>query len=97
MDEILSSQGDSTLMFTMDTTGSMSQEIKAAKAIAKQIISATRDFEVDYILSPFNDPSKPSINPFSTNVPLLYPLKKHKTTFFLYPLKTSENLRFSGV
>ena len=85
MDEILSSQGDSTLMFTMDTTGSMSQEIKAAKAIAKQIISATRDFEVDYILSPFNDPSKPSINPFSTNVPLLYPLKNIKPPFFYTP------------
>merc|ERR1719427_109845 len=34
----------------------MKQEINAAKAIAKQIISATRDYEVDYILSPFNDP-----------------------------------------
>lgn len=58
MDEILSSQGDSTLMFAIDTTGSMSDEIHAAKAIAKQIINATRDFKVDYILSPFNDPRK---------------------------------------
>ena len=58
MDEILSSQGDSTLMFAIDTTGSMKDEIQAAKAIAKQIINATRDFKVDYILSPFNDPRK---------------------------------------
>lgn len=58
MDEILSSQGDSTLMFAIDTTGSMKDEIHAAKAIAKQIINATRDFKVDYILSPFNDPRK---------------------------------------
>jgi len=56
MNEILSSQGDATLMFTMDTTGSMKDEINAAKAIAKQIIDSTRDFDVDYILSPFNDP-----------------------------------------
>ena len=33
-------------------------EIKSAKAIAKQIINKKRDFEVDYILSHFNDPSK---------------------------------------
>ncbi|XP_057291426.1 hemicentin-1-like isoform X2 [Hydractinia symbiolongicarpus] len=54
--QILSSQGNSTLMFVMDTTGSMIDEIAASKAIANSIINATRDFEVDYILSPFNDP-----------------------------------------
>ena len=58
MNKILSAQGDSTLMFAIDTTGSMGLEIKAAKAIAKEIISVTRDSEVDYILSPFNDPGK---------------------------------------
>ena len=58
MNKILSAQGDSTLMFAIDTTASMSDEIQAAKAIAKAIISVTRDFEVDYILSPFNDPGK---------------------------------------
>ena len=63
MDEILSSQGDSTLMFAIDTTGSMRDEIHAAKAIAKQIINATRDFKVDYILSPFNDPRKSKFTP----------------------------------
>ena len=58
MDKILSAQGYSTLIFTIDTTGSMSDEINAAKAIAKQIINVTRESEVDYILSPFNDPGK---------------------------------------
>ena len=58
MNKILSAQGDSTLMFAIDTTASMYDEIQAAKAIAKAIISVTRDFEVDYILSPFNDPGK---------------------------------------
>ena len=43
-------------MFTIDTTSSVAQEIIAAKAIAKSIIDATRDFNVDYILSPFSDP-----------------------------------------
>lgn len=56
MDKILSVQGDSTLIFAIDTTGSMGEDIQAAKAIAKEIISVTRDSEVDYILSPFNDP-----------------------------------------
>lgn len=58
MDEILSAKGDSTLIFVIDTTGSMGNDIKAAKAIAKQIINIKRDSKVDYILSPFNDPSK---------------------------------------
>ena len=56
MDKILSIQGDSTLIFAIDTTGSMGEDIQAAKAIAKEIISVTRDSEVDYVLSPFNDP-----------------------------------------
>ena len=56
MDKILSVQGDSTLIFAIDTTGSMGEDIQAAKAIAKEIISVTRDSEVDYVLSPFNDP-----------------------------------------
>ena len=56
MDKILSVQGDSTLIFAIDTTGSMGEDIQVAKAIAKEIISVTRDSEVDYILSPFNDP-----------------------------------------
>ena len=47
-----------TLMFAIDDTGSMSDEIKAAKAIAQYIVNHERsDTEVDYILSPFNDPS----------------------------------------
>ena len=58
MDKILSAQGDSTLIFAIDTTGSMAEGIKAAKAIAKEIISVTRESQVDYILSPFNDPGK---------------------------------------
>ena len=56
MDKILSVQGDSTLIFAIDTTGSMGEDIQVAKAIAKEIISVTRDSEVDYILSPFSDP-----------------------------------------
>ena len=59
MYRILSAQRYSTLIFAIDTTGSMSDEISAAaKAIAKRIISATPESEIDYILSPFNDPSK---------------------------------------
>lgn len=51
-------EGGSTLIFTIDTTGSMSNEIAEAKNIATDIINMPRLDGVDYILSPFNDPCK---------------------------------------
>ena len=51
-------KGDATLMFAIDTTGSMRDEIAAAKGIANYIINMPRKFPVDYILSPFNDPGR---------------------------------------
>ena len=57
-EEVFAKRGDATLMFVVDVTGSMKDEILAAKAIAKTIIQETREFDVDYILSPFGDPSK---------------------------------------
>jgi len=55
--ELMLESGGGTLMFAIDTTGSMAQEINAAKAIATSIVKRKRQFPVDYILSPFNDPS----------------------------------------
>lgn len=52
----MSVKGDVTLMFAIDDTGSMGDEIQAAKDIAKSIVNHPRDEKVDYILSPFNDP-----------------------------------------
>ena len=52
----MSVNGDVTLMFAIDDTGSMSGEIGAAKDIAKAIVNQARDEKVHYILSPFNDP-----------------------------------------
>ena len=57
-EEYLSISGLVTLMFVIDDTGSMSEEIKAAISISEQIVKAKRDYDVDYILSPFNDPGK---------------------------------------
>ncbi|PFX31691.1 Hemicentin-2 [Stylophora pistillata] len=46
-----------TLAFAIDDTGSMATEIEAAKAIAKYIINTPREnMDIDYVLSPFNDP-----------------------------------------
>ena len=56
--ELILENGGGTLMFAIDTTGSMAQEINAAKAIATSIVNRRRQFPVDYILSPFNDPCK---------------------------------------
>ena len=55
-DTFMSVNGDVTLMFAIDDTGSMSGEIQAAKDIAITIVNQKRDEKVDYILSPFNDP-----------------------------------------
>ncbi|CAH3164627.1 unnamed protein product [Porites lobata] len=57
-DSFLAVQGDVGLMFAIDDTGSMGNEIEAAKKIAKDIINY-RERKVpikEYILSPFNDP-----------------------------------------
>ena len=46
-----------TLMFAVDDTESMYQEIQAVKDIATYIVKIRRPYlEVDFILSPFNDP-----------------------------------------
>ena len=55
-DTFMSVNGDVTLMFAIDDTGSMRGEIQAAKDIAKAIVNTPRNEAVDYILSPFNDP-----------------------------------------
>lgn len=55
---LLGITGDVSLIFVIDTTGSMGDEIEAAKKIAKAIAAHTRDSPVEYILAPFSDPSK---------------------------------------
>ena len=56
--DLMLMNGGATLIFTMDTTGSMKDEIDAAKSIANAVMTTPRKFPVDYILSPFNDPGK---------------------------------------
>ena len=55
-DTFMSVNGEVTLMFAIDDTGSMSDTIEAAKDIATSIINHPRKEKLDYILSPFNDP-----------------------------------------
>ena len=55
-DRFMAVYGDTTLIFAIDDTGSMHNEIQAAKDIAKSIVNTAREIRVDYILSPFNDP-----------------------------------------
>ena len=57
-DILLGITGDVSLVFVIDTTGSMGDEIEAAKTIVKAIAAHPRDSSVDFILSPFSDPSK---------------------------------------
>ena len=58
-EKVIGNQNDNkaTLMFAVDDTGSMYQEIQAVKDIATYIVNFPRpNLEVDYILSPFGDP-----------------------------------------
>ena len=58
-EKVIGKQNDNkaTLMFAVDDTGSMYQEIQAVKDIATYIVNKSRpNLEVDFILSPFNDP-----------------------------------------
>ncbi|XP_044182994.1 von Willebrand factor A domain-containing protein 7-like [Acropora millepora] len=62
-DRFMAVQGDVSLMFVMDDTGSMGREIEAVKSIAIDIMNYDRQAPIiSYILSPFNDPY-PSGNP----------------------------------
>ena len=60
-DKMQALDGGVTLIFAIDTTGSMYNDINSAKKIARYIIdnvtsSGETTMEVDYILAPFNDP-----------------------------------------
>ncbi|XP_067023629.1 hemicentin-2-like [Acropora muricata] len=56
-DSFMAVQGDVSLMFVMDDTGSMGDEIKAVKSMAIDIMNYDRQAPINlYILSPFNDP-----------------------------------------
>ena len=57
-EKFLNINGSVTLIFAIDDTASMRSYIDGAIAIAIKIVTAKRDYAVDYILSPFNDPSK---------------------------------------
>lgn len=56
--EFFALDGKVTLTFAIDTTGSMADEIAAAKQIAIDVINIKRNNPVDYILSPFGDPGE---------------------------------------
>ena len=62
-DRFMAVQGDVSLMFVIDDTGSMGGEIQAVKNIAIDIINYQREAPITtYILSPFNDPGKSTID-----------------------------------
>lgn len=54
--QLVVKEGDTSLIFVIDETGSMANEIRTAKAIALAIIKEKRNGNVSYILSAFNDP-----------------------------------------
>ena len=55
-DSFMAVKGDVSLIFVVDDTGSMSNEIQSVKKIAIAVANYPREAPVEYILSPFNDP-----------------------------------------
>lgn len=56
-DGFMAVHGDVSLIFVIDYTGSMREEIQSTKNIAIEIIRRARRNPIsNYILSPFNDP-----------------------------------------
>ncbi|KAL9960310.1 hypothetical protein ACROYT_G033755 [Oculina patagonica] len=55
-DSFMAVDGDVSLIFVIDDTGSMRSVIEAVKKIAISVINFERKAPVEYILSPFNDP-----------------------------------------
>ena len=77
-DSFMAVQGDVSLMFVMDDTGSMGREIEAVKSMAIDIMNYERQAPINlYILSPFNDPypSGKSKNLLMTEQTVLAPYK----------------------
>ena len=57
-------------MFVIDSTGSMKDDIEAAKAIAKEIILHKREVPVSFILSAFGDPGMYRLEVSPLNSPI---------------------------
>lgn len=55
-DSFMAVKGDVSLIFVVDDTRSMWDEIEAVKKIATAVVNYPREAPLDYILSPFNDP-----------------------------------------
>ena len=53
------------LAFAVDTTGSMREEIEAAKGVIRNLLSSEEDGPICYVLQPFNDYQDGSFDPAS--------------------------------
>lgn len=65
INSFMAQNGEVSLMFVVDDTGSMSNEIEAVKRIAIAVVNYNRTGPVNYILAPFNDPMTGIVNNFS--------------------------------
>ena len=73
--DFLALHGEVTLMFALDVTGSMHDEIKASKEMIKKISQYDRSEPVDYILTTFSDPVGMFFIPFHCFILLTMQLK----------------------
>ena len=72
--DFLALQGEVTLIFALDVTGSMHDEIQASKEMIKKISQYDRSEPVDYILTTFSDPvGRFMFNIFCTNFVAFFP------------------------
>ena len=58
-------EGKPCLAFTVDTTGSMGEEIDAVKAVVRNFLASEEDGPGCYVLQPFNDYANGIFDPTS--------------------------------
>ncbi|XP_032240089.2 uncharacterized protein LOC5514646 [Nematostella vectensis] len=93
--DFLAVNGNVSLIFVVDTTGSMTAEITAAKNTIQALTGYKRSEAVDYILSPYNDPDSGPVTTY--NQSHINEFKKAVSHLYAYGGYDCPELTFNGI
>ncbi|EDO42760.1 predicted protein [Nematostella vectensis] len=93
--DFLAVNGNVSLIFVVDTTGSMTAEITAAKNTIRALTGYKRSEAVDYILSPYNDPDSGPVTTY--NQSHINEFKKAVSHLYAYGGYDCPELTFNGI
>ena len=93
IDSFMAVNGSVSLMFVVDDTGSMSDEIEQVKRIAITVVNYRRKAPVEFILSPFNDPMTGIVDNFPFYVTSIDCSQPFFFSFFLRSLNEGKERR----